>query len=360
MSEKKRPLGLGSMGANKAAKVAQEQEESAGEAETMFQMPEGEMSEEAEIKTIFIGAEAAYADFKAMDEEELEEDAGKPEEEQIRTRAIKLYSGVVHECDRVLKLADLDVEEEPLAPVIFELMGDALYRLGCIERDTAQEYFLAAKDKYDAGLEAYPRSVGLIFSKARLEMYSAVQADEDGLLEELRAITKDLPALCSLMERETLSKMRQSLGEFCETIEDPDVIEFVARLWLELESVPVGAEKIMYAEDSLERASWLAKLIEACLGKDLVKLEEVSTRLAELESALDLECSDEPETQITLGQLRAQLQLLKGSKLGIEGKPEEEQQCYEEAHRVFRDLESRYGCPVPDFIHALLDTDSDV
>lgn len=355
MSEKKRPLGLGSMGANKAAKIEQEKEEQA-EAETMFQMPEGDLSEEAEIKTIFMGAESAYADFKAMDEEEAEEDAGRPEEEQIKTRAVKLYSGVVHECDRLLKLADLQTEggekESGVVQVeIFELMGDALFKLGCISTDECKGLFLAAKDKYEAGLEAYPDNIDLIYSKARLEICMAISAAEDdaSLLEGLQAIVKELPKLDVSTYAKNLSKVWQSLGEFCEMLEDPLSIEFIARFCLEL--VPEGAELIV--EESLQKASWLAKLIESGLEKETVQLEEIASKLDEFESVLEKEYPDETETQITLGQLKSQFQLLKGSKFALEGNPEEEQKCYEEAHRVFQELESCFGCPIPDFIHDL-------
>jgi hypothetical protein len=137
--------------------------------------------------------------------------------------------------------------------------------------------------------------------------------------------------------------------------EDASMDEFVAKFCLEL--VPKGAE--LAIEESLQKASWLVKIVEFGLEKETLQADEISSQLAELEAILDVEYPDEPETQISLGQLKSQLQLLKGSKFALEGNPEEEVRCYEKAHRVLQDLETRFGCPVPDFILDLLNEDSE-
>jgi len=359
---KKRPMGLGAKGANKVSKMEQPQEglEDAGEQETMFQLPEGELSEEAEIKTIFMAAEAAYNDFRALNDEELAEDAGKAEDEQIKQRAVKLYAGVVHECDRLLQLHDLG-QHASLSFDIFELMGDALFKLCCLSKNdlaeisTDDEYLLAALEKFEAGLEEFPESVDLLVSKVIISFCQAILGeDADSRLAVLNSLAESLPSLAPADFQKNLHKMWQSLGEFAGLLEEEsECLELISNLCVTI--VPEDAE--LSLDERLQLASWQAKAVEAAMGKNAIEIAAVEEGLAKLEAMLAAvrDVNDaEPETQITFWELNSQLYLLRGSKHGLQGNEEAEQACYLEALQVFREMRANLGTPIPEFILDLI------
>lgn len=360
--KKRRPLGLGAAGTtSKLAKKTEDEDahtEAAEEqSQTMFQLPEGELSEEAEIRTIFIAAESAYDDLRGMDEDELEEDEEKPEEERVKSRALKLYAGVVHECDRLLKLHDAG-EHAELTPEIFELMGDALFKLRCLESaglsiDADDEYIVAAGEKYDAGLEEFPENPDLLYSKARLAICRAILA-EDGEIsvdELITSIIASLPRLSAEAFEKNVHKLWNGLGEFSSLLQDsPKDLCAVCRGSLDI--VPEGAA-LSFAE-RLQLASWQVKLIEATMELDAIEIAAVEAGLERLEALLKEEPCEDPEAEATYGELQAQLHLLRGSKFGLQGLVKEEQECYQAALTVFQDLEARLGIAVPEFIQELV------
>lgn len=361
--KKKRPLGLGAAGssAKLAKQTAKEdahvdgQEEEAGQSQTMFQLPEGELSEEAEIRTIFIAAEAAYNDFRALDEEELEENEAKPEEECMKNRALKLYAGVVHECDRLLKLHDAG-EHAELTPEIFELMGDALFKLRCLESEdfdisVEDEYFLAAMEKYQAGQEEFPENIDILFSQARLDICRAILSSDDDIETTLSQVAVSFPKIPLESYQKNVHKLWSSLGEFSALLQDmPEALCAVCRICLDI--APEGAT--LSFDEQLQMASWQAKLIEATMALDTIEIEAVEAGLERLESLLgSAEPTQDTEAEATFGELKAQLQLLRGSKFGLQGNVEEEQKCYQAALEEFQGLQERLGIPIPEFIREL-------
>lgn len=363
--KKKRPLGLGSLGSNKMAKTdsgndsMDTNKEENLEAETMFQLPEGELSEEAEIRTIFVAAESAYADFRAMSEEELELESSKPDEENIQHKAQKLYAGVIHECDRLLKLFDAGERTEKISAEIYELLGDSLFKLRCCQRlddlEADDEFLAAAEEKYDAGLEAFPGNVDLLVSKARLQLVKSIleMGDEDDSIEGI-----SVPKLVHEGYQKNLQKIWQAASEFSPFLpeDNPQSNLAITRACLEM----ISEEIMLTVEEKLQYASWLAKETEVLFDLNPIEIETIEKNLSILEKSLasDEYPEEDIETQTTLGQLKAQMYLLHGSKYGLQGDEEKEQACYVQAHEVYRGLEEKFGLEIPDFILELVSSEN--
>ena len=355
--EKKRPLGLGAAAASKMQKRDGDGDDDAPgapDAETMLGLPDEDLTEEAEVRTIFMAAESALAELKSLTEEELEEEQAKEPEERLRSKAERLYFGVIHECDRILKVNDLaDAERGTgvVAAEIFELMGDALFKLKCLDDLVSvspdDEYIQAAIDKIADGLEFHPADSSLLFSKARLDLLPhLVQAAETRTLAGLDTFVEalDLPELAAEEIQRNATKIWFLVSEF--DLAEADAV--LARFCIGL--VPEACIVDMSFELKIQLGLWYARLIEAELEADTVEHAGVAALLARLSSLLDGEVPDDAESEITCGELRSKYCLLKGALYALGGEPEQEALCYAEARAVFTELAETHGIPIPEFI----------
>lgn len=359
--EKKRPLGLGAAAASKMQKRDGDGDApgapdlpGASDAETMVGLPDEELTEEAEVHTIFMAAESALAELKSLTEEELEEEQALEPEERLRSKAERLYFGVIHECDRILKVSDLAGAQGGAGAVpaeIFELMGDALFKLKCLD-DLAgvgpdDEHIQAAADKIAEGLEFHPADTGLLFSKARLDLLPRLaRAAETGTLAGLDAFVGALrlPALGAGEIQRHATKIWFLVSEF----DLPEADAVLARFCIGL--VPEACLADMSFELKIQLGLWYARLIEAQLEADPVEQAGVAALLARLSALLDGEVPDDAESEITCGELRSKYHLLEGALHAVGGQPEQEARCYAEARAVFTGLAETHGIPIPDFI----------
>lgn len=339
----KRPLGLGSLKANKVAKT---EESDNGDNEVVFQMPEGDMSEEAELKTLYVAAEGSFNDYKSLEEDELEEDEKKSEDESLRHRAEKLLSGVIHECDRLLKLHDARELEGKAEAEVYEIMGDALFKLRCLDDITKvesnDEYVSEALGKLEAGLEDYPEHAGLKYSHGTLLLFKALQEGED--------LSKIIfPTISQDDLQANIVKVWNLALFFFDVLEEPEQSDHLCKICIEI--VPDEAQ--LGFELNVQFASIIARYIEGLLEAEEPDSSLVSKYLAKLESILAGDGPDveDVESQTTFGELKAKYFLLLGSMHAVIDEDEvKEQEAYQQALEVFQKLHETYGVHIPDYI----------
>ncbi|CAK7903939.1 enhancer of translation termination 1 [[Candida] anglica] len=161
MAKRSKHLGLGKAAKAKKQKVAETTEET-GDESSASATPSNEITVELN--------EAADADDEMAQLKALWGTYSKSEKENEL-----VLNGIIHECDRLLRNGSED--EKVIIPdyfhSIYALALSELALFHTVDEDSdkkIKEYFTAALERIELGLEANPESIDLLFAKSRILM----------------------------------------------------------------------------------------------------------------------------------------------------------------------------------------------
>ncbi len=370
---RKRPLGLGAKKVEQRPEQAHEEVKDDGAEETMFQLPDGDLSEEAEIMTVFNAAQSLAAEFWEL--EGVDRVKMKISEDNIRSKAIKLFSGVIHECDLMLKMKDTGERTEQVPAIIYEMFGDSLYLMQGIFKNNKMNYrdryLRLAKQVYKAGLEKYPDSLGLVYSKARLDLIVAClhaqrsykRDDSDALYvpaKVIKKISRHLPKLPSEDYQIHLSKLWVVLDHFVfllHSLDDTTRLKFSRMLERIMPDVPEFEDQIRWLALKVEVAELLSNFIEKY--DDMNPINKLNRALKDSKVLIDkiqigLTGKEDREGVISFFELVANYYLLEGSYHARKDRPNAEKKSYKLAFNTYWRLHKKYGVEIPWYITDLI------
>ncbi|KAJ3213263.1 inhibitor of Brome mosaic virus [Dinochytrium kinnereticum] len=384
---KKRPGGLKQAAAAASVDQAQEAPKKKlklsgkdGSAEDTIQVPiaagsdDDNVNEFAELKAIFDSA------LSKLGEGDAEEGS-------------MLLRGVIHECDRILRVRDSADSTDGLEPLTWEfhfIYGSALYKLGLLTMNDDEEeekgddestlaFLDAAVERFETGLEdeaaqkdwTLHQALGRVLiekanilirshTKGKTTKKKTSEADLDATVKT--AITHFKKTIANLpkdhFEEEAINVAEALIrhAEFCSDFDKHEELSDLARSWLEsvLKENPKSYTALKCKGSSfLGRANVILDLSE---GGDVAHSDELEGSIDEALSCLQdaKALYQSTETDVNLLLLLGEALVNKGNLFDEREEKDQADECYREAVKCFKKVESEDAGALPDQFDAFI------
>ncbi|CAK9435656.1 uncharacterized protein LODBEIA_P03830 [Lodderomyces beijingensis] len=211
-----------------------------------------------------------------------------------------ILNGIIHECDRLLRNSQAD-SKEPLAAIFYKIYAIALSESANFHTDAPKkvsEFFDAAIERIEDGLEKFPRDIDLLFTKSKilvnriaLEKISQLTLESRIEDEGVSQVKRDLDEALQIYEDAELRA--QELGEFAafNSEEYWDILEAVDDLLDIVDNFGKDDEQRLEDDDDDDEEEAEAEEAEKAVEEEL-NVEDAEKAAAEEEEGEDEEDED--------------------------------------------------------------------